>query len=262
MVDYIKVRLDVFLRYRYLLMNLVNRDIKVKYRRSALGFLWSFLNPLLMMLVLTLVFSTMFKQNIENFPLYLLTGQLMFGFFSEGTSMAMESVLGNAALVKKVYIPKYIFPFAKVTFSLVNMGFSLVSMLLVMIVTRVPVTPWVLLAPVPILLLFVFNLGVGMALASLVIFFRDIKHLYGILLLTINYLTPIFYPVELLPEYMQFVVRLNPLFWYVGMFRQLVLAGAAPTLLQWVGTVLSAVVALMVGFTIFKRTQDRFILFI
>lgn len=262
MVEYFKTRFEVFIRYRYLLKNLVERDIKVKYRRSALGLIWSVLNPLLMMLVLTAVFSYMFKQQIEYFPVYLLSGQLIFNFFSEATNLAMDSLLANAGLIKKVYIPKYIFPFEKVIFSLVNVMFSLIPLVGVIIVMRVPVTPWILLSPIPILFLFIFNLGAGMILASLVVFFRDIKHLYGIILLALTYMTPIFYPESLLPERVQWVIRLNPIYWFVGMFRQVVLYGKAPTAIQWMATSFSAIILFIIGLFIFKKTQDRFILYI
>ena len=262
MTDYLKATGNVFLRYRHLLEYMVHRDITVKYRRSKLGLAWSILNPFLMMLIMTAVFSYMFKQQIEFFPVYLLAGQVTFNFFSEATSLAMDSVLSGAALLKKVYIPKYIFPLEKVVFSTINTMFSLVSLILVIIVMRVPLTPWILLFPLPLILLFFFNLGVGMALASMVIFFRDIKHLYGIVVLALTYFTPIFYPASLLPDVMQYLIRLNPMYWFVSMFRNLVLYGTGPTLMQLFATCLSAGVAMLVGLLIFKKTQDQFILYI
>ena len=262
MVEYFKTRLEVFFKYRHLLKNLVSRDIKVKYRRSALGLLWSVLNPLLMMLVLTAVFSYMFKQDPKVFSVYLLSGQLMFNFFNEATNLAMDSVLGNANLIKKVYIPKYIFPLAKVSFSLVNAVFSLIALVLVMVIVQAPISPWTLLFPVPMFFLFLFNIGVGMILASFVVFFRDIKHLYGVLVLALTYMTPIFYPEDLLTPVMQTIIRFNPMYWYVSMFRQLIINGQPPSLYQWIATAGCAILALILGFSIFKRTQDRFILFI
>lgn len=253
---------QTFGRYKYLLRYLVQRDIKVKYRRSVLGVVWSVLNPLLMMLIMTAVFQFIFEQDIPYFPVYLISGQVIFNFFSEATNLAMDSVLGASTLLKKVYIPKYIFPLEKVFFSMFNAMFSMLALLLVMIFVRPPVTMWILLTPVPLILLAIFNLGVGLILASLVVFFRDIKHLYGVLLTALTYMTPIFYPVDLLSPAMQTILRFNPLFWYVGMMRQVVYVGAAPTMLQWVVCVACAAVALAAGVLIMKKTQDRFILYI
>ncbi len=264
MIRYLSATGAVFVRYRYLLKYLVQRDIKVKYRRSALGVLWSVLNPLLMMLIMTAVFSTMFKGfiNIAYYPVYLLSGQVVFNFFSEATSLGMESVLGSAALIKKVYIPKYIFPLEKVIFSLINTAFSFIPLVAVLLVLRVPITPWILLFPIPLILLFFFNLGVGMVLSSVVIFFRDMKHFYGVLLLALNYLTPIFYPPEALPSYMLMVVRLNPLYWYITMFRMVVMGGEPFKLVHFLATLLCSTIAVLFGMFILKKTQDRFILYI
>ena len=133
-----KQSLAMFVKYRHLLFNLIGRDLKVKYRRSVLGILWSVLNPLLMMLVITAVFSNIFKFNVEHFPVYYLTGYTLFNFFSEATNMCNSSILEASALIKKVYIPKYIFPLEKVTFALVNMLFSLIAMALIYAVTQTP----------------------------------------------------------------------------------------------------------------------------
>lgn len=267
MLRYFKNTLEVFTKYRYLLGNLIRRDFNVKYRRSALGFIWSLLNPILMMLVLTAVFSYVFTNMIDgvkNFPVYLLSGQLMFNFFSEATNMGMESILVNSNLIKKVYIPKYLFPLQKVLFSFINALFSLAALVVVILVTGAPITPWVLLFPVPMLLLLLFCLGVSLVLSSLVIFFRDIKHLYGVLVLALTYLTPIFYPESILPPggFVLKIVHLNPMYWYVGMFRQVVLFGTAPTAMQWIVTSAWAFVALVLGAIVLKKSQNRFILFI
>lgn len=277
MIAYFKATSSVFFRYRYLLKNLVGRDIKVRYRRSTLGMLWSILNPLLMMLVMSVMFGILYRDILgANLPLvtktgrppafsvYVLTGQLMFSFYSESTNMAMDSILGNASLIKKVYIPKYIFPLQKVLFGLVNTSFSMISLIFMMIVTWSAVSPWALLSPIPLILLFVFNLGVGLILSSAVVFFRDIKHLYSVFVLALTYMTPIFYPEAIFGgnPYLETLVRLNPLYWYVSLFRQLVLYGCAPTFLQWFVPCLCAFVALVFGLVIFRKTQDDFILYI
>lgn len=262
MIAYLQNTLAVFRRYQYLLLNLVQRDLKVKYRRSALGFLWSILNPILMMLVMAAVFSYMFRFQIEYFAVYLLSAQVTFNFFSGGTTAAMSSVVGYSGLIKKVYIPKYIFPFEKVLFELVNTLFAVVALFVVILVTGVPLTPWLLLFPVPLILLFFFNLGAGLFLSALVVFYRDIQHLYGVVVVAINYLTPIFYPADMLPPWMQQAIKINPLYWYVAMFRQVVLYGQAPTANMWICCSVSSVAALIIGLLVFRTKQDKFILFI
>ncbi len=262
MIAYLQNTFAVYKRYQYLLLNLVQRDLKVKYRRSTLGFLWSILNPILMMLVMAAVFSYMFRFQIEYFAVYLLSAQVIFNFFSGSTSSAMGSVVGYSALIKKVYIPKYIFPFEKVLFELVNTLFAMVALFVVMLVTRVPLTPWLLLFPVPLILIFFFNLGAGMLLSTLVVFYRDVQHLYGVVVVALNYLTPIFYPVDVLPPWMQQAIKFNPLYWYVAMFRQVVLYGQPPTPTMWLACSVCSAAALMIGLLAFRAKQDKFILYI
>ncbi|MCI6640019.1 MAG: ABC transporter permease [Pygmaiobacter massiliensis] len=265
----LKPYLQDFWRYRYLLKNLTSRDVKVKYRRSALGIIWSVLNPLLMMMVLYVVFSQIFhtmqlnRGEVEvNFAVYLLTGQLIYNFFSEATQTAMGSVLYNAPLIKKVYVPKYIFPLEKVTFSLVNALFSLIALVIVLAVTRTPIHPSVLLFWVPMAILYVFNFGVGLILAAATVFFRDIMHLYGVLVTALMYLTPIMYDVDILPEWAKAIIPYNPLYWFVSMFRGFVIYGEMPSLNCWIGTCLPSVLVLLVGLIVFKKSQDRFVLYI
>ena len=179
-------------KYKSLLHNLISRDIKVKYRRSFLGILWSVLNPLFTMAVMTVVFTKMLRFQIPYFPIYYLTGQLIFNFFSESTSSAMASIVSNSALIKKVYIPKYIFPLERILFGLVNLGFSFIAVCIMLIFVPVPLSWTMLLSVIPIVYTFVFALGMGMALAALAVFFRDLFHLYGVVITAWSFLTPIF----------------------------------------------------------------------
>ena len=161
----LKLYIKDFLRYRYLLYNLISRDFKLKYRRSVLGVAWSVLNPLLMCGVMVVVFGSLFQfrgEGITNYPVYLVIGQLMFTFFRESTTMAMGSVMANAMLLRKVYIPKYVFPLEKTCFGLVNYFFSFIALIIIMLITRSPLHPTVLLAAYPILTMFLFSLGVGL----------------------------------------------------------------------------------------------------
>ena len=170
---YVKEKMEGFRRFTPLLRELVVRDIKVRYRHSALGLVWTVLNPLLMMVVITIVFSTLFKQNIPNFPIYYLSGSLIFAFNSESTTTALNSIISNASLIKKVYIPKYLFPLSNVLSGLVNLGFSLIAMFIVMLITDAPFHATLLLLPIPIFYTFLFSVGLGILLSAVTVFFRE-----------------------------------------------------------------------------------------
>lgn len=252
----------LFGKYAYLLSNLIKKDITVKYRRSALGILWSVLNPLLMMFIITAVFRNIFRLQIENFPLYYLTGSLLFGFMSEATTLSMGSVLESGGLIQKVYIPKYIFPLEKCLFALINTLFSFIAVIIMLPVLRAPFHWTLLLFFVPVLLVLVFSAGLGMALASLTVFFRDIKHLYSVWLMAWMYLTPILYPIEILPRPIMSIARMNPMYHYVVFFRDLVMHGRLPGFDSVMTCLMLSLGFFMFGLLVFKKTQDRFILYI
>lgn len=258
-----RYRKKMFLQYKDLIKELVNRDLKLKYRRSFLGYIWSVLNPLLVMLVLTLVFSTMFKKNIENYPVYLLTGRMLYDFLTTSTNGAMKSVTGNAALLKKTYIPKYIFTVAKVTSCLVDFLLSLGAMLVVMIITRAPFYWELLLGPVVFLQIYIFCTGLGFLLAELHVFFRDIQYIYRAITTAWLYLTPIIYPIERLPDVMQLLIKaFNPMYYYVAQFRDLALYGRLPGPRIFWGGWLWAFAMLFVGLRAFQKNKNKFILYI
>ncbi|MDG2947542.1 ABC transporter permease [Bisgaard Taxon 10/6] len=249
--------------YRELLNQLVLKDIKLKYRRSYLGYVWSILNPLLMMIVLVIVFSNLFRFDIPNFAVYLLSGQVIFSFFTEATTMAVNSIISNALLLKKTYVPKYIFTLSKVTSSLVNLLFSLIALVIVMIVTKNPVTWNILLFPIVILQVYVFSLGISLLLASTAVFFRDIQYLWGVFISIWMYLTPVIYPVSIIEEkYRWWYENLNPMYGYVTQFREIVLNGN-PLPTEWfIQGSLIAIMMLFIGLWVFKQKQDQFILYI
>ncbi|WP_412693894.1 ABC transporter permease [Clostridium sp. AF22-10] len=256
-------RINVFMKYKDLLIQLVSRDIKLKYRRSFLGYLWSVLNPLFVMIIMTIVFSTMFSRNIENFPVYLFTGKMLFDFMSTSTNQAMTSVTGNAALLKKTYVPKYIFTLSKVTSCMVDLLFSFGALFIVMLVTRARIYWTFFLFPLVVLQIYIFCCGLGFFLAEFNVFFRDIQYIYQAIITAWMYLTPIFYPVESLPSSVAFVVKgLNPLYYYVAQFRDLVYYGHFPGPRVFLGGWLIAFIMLFFGILMFKRKQDDFILYI
>lgn len=261
-MDKIKVMLYGFLKYKHLLAELVIRDIKVRYRKSFLGLLWTLLNPLLMMTVITVVFSNIFRSNIQNFPVYFLTGNILFAFNSEATTEAMGSIRGNASLIKKVYIPKYLFPLSRVLSGLVNLGFAFVALLIVMIVTRTPFHLTMFLVFIPIVYLILFTTGLSLILSALTVFYRDIAHFYSVVILAWMYLTPIFYPDEIIPAKLRWVLTLNPLHHFMAYFRDLILYNTIPGIETNLSCFLIGVVFLTVGLYVFYKKQDKFILFI
>jgi lipopolysaccharide transport system permease protein len=249
--------------YKDLLKLLVTRDIKLKYRRSVLGYVWSILNPLLIMSVMAIVFSAMFKRNIENFPVYLFCGQLLFNFMNTCTHQAIFSITANAPLLKKTYIPKYIFTVAKITSGMVDLCFSLGALLIVMAVTGAGFAWTNLLFPLVIVQLYVFCVGLGLFLSQANVFFRDIQYIYNAVTTAWMYMTPIFYPIEALPEQLQWIIKhLNPMYFYVAQFRDLVYLGRLPGYGIVAAGCVTAVVALVIGIWSFGRSQDKFILYI
>lgn len=251
-----------FNKYMPLLKNLIERDLKVKYRRSALGIMWSVLNPLLMMLVISAVFANVFKFNIKDFPIYYITGAWIFNFVSEATSTSLTSVIGAAPLIKKVYIPKYIFPLEKCMFSFVNMLFSLIAVAIVYLIFQVKLHITVLLFPVIMIYALMFSIGLSLILAAYNVFFRDIGHLYAVWVTAWMYFTPIIYPVTALPEIMVKFIKLNPLYYYVNYARDIMIYGKLPTIEQNLICLGFSVLAMICGLLIFKKKQDKFILYI
>ena len=196
-----------FWKYKDLLKQLVIRDIKLKYRRSFLGYMWSVLNPLLIMIVMTIVFSAMFSRNIDNFPVYLFCGQLLFNYMNNATHQAIFSINGNASLLKKTYVPKYIFTMSKITSGLVDLLFSLGALVIVMLATQARVTWHAILFPLVLVQLYLFCLGLGLFLAQANVFFRDIQYIYNAFTTAWMYLTPIFYPLESLPDKLVWIIK-------------------------------------------------------
>jgi len=260
--DYVLIQWHTLMRYRHLLRLMVKRDFITRYRRSSLGILWSVLNPLLTMLILTMVFSVLFSRNIPFFAVYLLSGQIFFNFFSESTNQAMGSIIGNAHLIKKVYVPKYVFPISKIASSLVNFSFAFIAFLFVTFVTGAPFHWTILLMPIPLFYTFIFALGMGMFLSSMAVFFRDLSHIYGIIITLWMFLTPIIYPVEILPDRVFQLIHLNPMFHYVTYFRSLALHGEIPGLWTNIICLGFALLSLSCGLYTTMAKQDKYILYL
>lgn len=253
----------------YILQQLVSKDFKIKYRRSVLGIVWSVLNPLLMMIVMAIVFSTMFAVartgSIPNYPLYLILGIVTFQFMSESTSGALSSIVGASSLLKKVRIHRWVFPVQKILFGLVNLGFSLIAVALVMLWFQIIPTWHVIWLPVCLLLLALFNVGIGLALAAGDVFFRDIQHLWGVFITAWTYATPLFWSIDMIQDMspaLQIVMKANPMYSFVMFMRDIFLYQQNPSSAVVAACTAWSVVALIFGLFTFKLTEHKFILYI
>lgn len=252
--------INILIKYKPLLFELVKRDVKTKYRRSILGYLWSLLNPLLMMVVVTIVFSYMFRFDIPNYPIYLLAGQIIFNFFSESTNFALTSIIQSNGLISKVYIPKYIFPISKIMSSFVNLIFSLMAIVIMLIMTKTKITFAIILFPLPLIYVFLFSIGIGLIVSIMAVYFRDMLHLYGVILTIWMYLTPIFYPASILPDNARFLMKFNPLFHFISVFREIVLYGNFPTLRSNLVCLGFVAISIFAGVLFFRKYQDNIII--
>ena len=254
--------LEVF-RYKDLLFQLVSRDLKLKYRRSVLGYVWSILNPLLVMIVLVVVFSHMFSRNIPNFPVYLLIGRTLYEFVISATNKALGAITDNASLLKKTYVSKFMFPLAKITSSMVDFVLSLGALLIVLIFTRTKLSWTMLLFPLVVLQAYIFALGLGFFLAQMHVFFRDTRYIYNAITTMWMYCTAIFYPISMLPSFLEKgIENFNPLFIYINQFRDIVWKGVLPSAHDVILGVAYAVIFFIIGTLIFRKNQDKFILYI
>lgn len=249
-------------KYRFLIKQLVSRDFKAKYKRSILGVFWSFLNPLLTMIVQYVVFSNLFRFDIPYYPVYLLSGIIVFNYFSEACGMALTSIIGNATLITKVYVPKYIYPLTRILSSLVNLLISMIPLIIVTMLSGLYPTKAYLLIPFMLVCLAMFCLGLGMLLSAAMVFFRDIQFLWGVLTMIWMYLTPIFYPESILPEQVVWVLKINPLYYFINFLRSCVIDGVSPEPVVYVQCFLISLCVLAVGAWVFKKSQDKFVLYL
>ena len=243
------------LLYRDLVWQLVRRDVLTRYKRSFLGVLWTMLNPLGTMIILTLVFSQIFHQQ-DNYHLHVLTGLLVWNFFTQTTNAAIKAFIWGGDLLKRIYVPRTIFAISAIGTGIVNMVLSIVPLVVLMMFSSMPVTWTLLLLPLPILLLSIFSLGVGLLLSNWAIYFADVIEMYQIVLVAWMYLTPIIYPLEFLPDSVQGWIIYNPVTPLLTVFRLLV-EGSLPSAADWLTATLIALAALLAGWVTFaKNAQD------
>lgn len=254
--------IKTFGKYRNLLVELVKKDIKLKYRNSYLGVIWTLLEPLLTMVVLTLVFSKLLGKGTKDFPVYILTGRLMYSFFSNGTKTALKSVRSNASMIKKVYVPKYMYPLASVLSGYVMFLISLIVLAVVALVRGVYPTMQLFWMFVPLLQVLLMTAGIGLILATMSVFFRDVEYLWGVALMLIMYASAIFYRVgDVISEKNAWIFKLNPLYAVIENFRNAVFG--QPMDFQAMGyATLFGAVSLLIGLFVFYKKQDSFILYL
>ena len=251
------------IRYLPLLQNLISRELKKKYRQSFLGYVWCVLNPLLVMLIMTVVFSRMFARDIPNFPVYLFAGRMMYSFITDCGGAIMHSIVLNGSLMRKTRIPYYVFPLSAFGSCVVNFLFHLIAFALVLLFTRTPVSIHIVSFPLVVLLMCAFSFGFGMMLAILNIFIRDTHYLYAVFLTAWMYLTPLFYPLSALSEKIQFLIRnFNPAYYFVEMSRAIFLDHAWPAPDMLLRAAIAAVLFLAIGLTAYAKTRKNIILYV
>jgi len=260
-----KVFIQNLKKYRYLLYELIKKDIKLKYRSSVLGILWTLLEPLLTMIVLTLVFSNMFGKGDDNFPVYILCGRLMYGYFSNGTKTALKSIRKHGTMIGKVYIPKYMYPLASIISSYVIFLISLLVLVGVAIVQKLHINLYILQAIIPLLIIAVMTMGVGLLLATLDVFFRDLEYLWTVALMLIMYTCAIFYKVENLKNQANaWIFKINPLYSVIVMFRDAVFGRSimAEDSYHLYFSLAFSLGIFLIGGIVFWWKQDEFILYV
>lgn len=242
----------------FLLKLLVKRDFSSKYKDSVLGILWSIIRPLLMMIILTIIFSTMFQGSISNYPVYLLSGRCIFTFFTGAISVAMNSIASNRNILQKTASPKHIYVMSGILSEFLNFIISLILLFIIMIVTRTPFYFLIMpLSIIPIISTIMMVTGLGLILSIFSVYYSDIKHLWGVIVMALMYASAIFYPMSIVPEpYHQFLI-LNPIYWVVDQFRCFIYQGTIPSLLYIINSLLLSTIILIFGIIIFKIFEKR-----
>lgn len=249
-------------RYRELLRNLVSRDIKKRYKRSVLGFLWVMLDPLLIMLVFYIVFSGLFKTTIQNYATYVISGIIMWQLFSQGTQVSALAFVTNRNLINKIRLPISIFPLSVVISSIAHFIFSLVPLFAIVLFSGTTLSPDLVFMPFVVILIFIFSFGISLTVATLAVFFYDIVYIYNVLLLAWMYLSAIFYPISILPEKFTFFVEMNPVYHYISLFRAFLYDTSIAKTEHIIMGSSFAFLSLMVGLFIYRRCRHKIVFYL
>jgi ABC-type polysaccharide/polyol phosphate export permease len=259
LITFLTVRWE---KYSFLFTELVKRDFKLRYKRTALGIIWSLLSPLLQLLVMAIIFTQFFGQDNPHFIIYLFSGKLIYIFFVQATNDGMISLVGNGGVLTKINVPKYIFLFANNVAALINFSMTLVVFFLFVAGDGIPFHPRFFMLLFPILCILLFNIGFGLILSALYVFFRDMQYLYGIFTMLIMWLSAIFYPIEIFSPEAQQRFLFNPVYVYINYFRQIVLDATIPTLNYHLLCVFYSFIFLILGFWLYKRNNYKFIYYL
>lgn len=261
MEDVLKKKILNFKKYNFLLMELVKKDIKLKYRRSYLGYVWTLLEPLLTMFVLTAVFSNLYQRGDSKFPVYVLSGRLLYSFFSSATKASMKSIRSNSSMIKKVYVPKYIYPLSTIISNYIIFLLSLVVLVGTAIVVGIKPSVHLLAAFIPLILILIMSIGVGMILSTLAVFFRDLEYLWGVVLMLIMYCSAIFYEIDskITSVNNQWIFKVNPLYALIANFRHAIY-GEPLNSYFLIYSIIVSFASLLIGVILFYKKQDEFIL--
>lgn len=249
-------------RYSYLMSRLIARDFNTKYRQSVLGVLWSVLNPLLTTLVMYIVFSTMFRNRMEHYIVYLVCGVILWNFFAESTNVGLLSITLNAPLINKVYVPRYIFPVCKIVTAFVSLMISMIPLVLVCLFSGIRATKALLLLPLPLGMLFLFACGMCLILSTGNVFFQDTKFLWSVIIMMWTYLTPLFYTENIVPARYIRLYHLNPMYQFIYFFRTLIIDGVSPQPIVYLYSILACVVPLLLGIWVFHKNESKFVLYL
>lgn len=250
--------LIALVKYKELVIQFVSRAIKTRYKRSMLGVIWTMLNPLLTMVVLTIVFSSLFKFSVKNYPVYVLTGLVLWSFFSSTTSAAMGEMIWSGSLLSRIYVPKSVFAVSAVGTGLVNLLLSLIPLFGIALILGVKIHTSILIMPLAILILAIFSLGIGLLLSTAAVYFADMLPVYEVMLTIWMYSTPIIYPIEVVPRNLVWILKLNPLYYLVEIFRKPLFDGIVPDVRIWIIASLSAVLVLILGGWIFTAKSNEY----
>lgn len=246
----------------FLFEELVKRDFKKKYKRTVLGFLWSMLSPLMMLSVMSFVFSQFFGRSIEYYVVYILAGQIVFAYFSESTNAGMVALLGNAAIFSKINVPKYLFVLSRNISALINFGLTLLVFFAFVFGYGIKPSLTMLFIFYPVICLILFNYGLGLVLSALYVFYRDMQYLYSLFLQVVMYSSAIFYSIDILSKDLQTIFYFNPLYVYITFIRESVIYGKIPDLLLWVLCLFYAVATFFIGLYFYKHYNYKFVYYI
>jgi len=245
------------IKYKELVRNLVAKDIKIRYKRSVLGFLWVMLHPLLMMTILNIVFSAIFNMQGKNYSVYILSGFIVWNLFSQSTSTSITSFTGNRDLIKKIYLPKSVFPLSVSLSALIHFVFSLVPLFIIMVVSGTPISYRIIILPVILLSVMLFSYGISLIVSTATVFFHDTKYIYDVLLIAGMYMTPIFYPESIISGRYAFIVHLNPLSYFLSTFRAAVYMEGQHLPEKLLYGAFFALITFIAGWLFYSRFKDR-----